>query len=86
MSQVDHPGHYGGAGNQYETIEVLERWLTPLEYVGFLKGNSLKYLSRHRAKGGIEDLKKANWYQARLIEFAERTGADVGGQKTEVAS
>lgn len=80
MSNVDHPGHYGGADNAYETIRVLEAWLTPAEYVGFLKGNSLKYQSRHRQKGGLEDLEKSQWYQDRLVEFAKRTGADVGGK------
>jgi len=67
--EVNHPGHYGGADNPYETIKVLEAWLTPEEYVGFLKGNALKYLSRHRQKGGLKDLKKAQWYQNALVEF-----------------
>jgi hypothetical protein len=73
--KVNHPDHYGGAGNPYETIKVLRAWLTPEEYVGFLKGNALKYLSRHRQKGGLEDLKKAQWYQNALVEFESITAA-----------
>lgn len=77
---VSHPQHYGG-DTAFETIKVLEAWLTPAEYIGFLKGNSIKYQSRHRLKGGLEDLEKARWYQERLVEFVLRTGADVGGEK-----
>ena len=73
--EVNHPGHYGGADNPYETIKVLEAWLTPEEFAGFLKGNALKYLSRHRQKGGLEDLKKAKWYQDALVEFESITAA-----------
>jgi hypothetical protein len=71
--KVNNPGHYGGADNPYETIKVLRAWLTPEEFVGFLKGNALKYLSRHRQKGGLEDLKKAQWYQNALVEFENVT-------------
>ena len=69
MSAVDHPQHYGGAENPYEVIKVLQAWLTPEEYVGFLKGNALKYNARHRQKGGREDLRKAQWYQNELVRF-----------------
>lgn len=69
MSNVNHPAHYGGADNPYEVIKVLRAWLTPEEYLGFLKGNALKYLARHRQKGGDEDLHKATWYQTELDRF-----------------
>ena len=75
--EVNHPGHYGGADNPYETIKVLEAWLTPEEFAGFLKGNALKYLSRHRQKGGDEDLRKAQWYQDRLVRFQQRVASRV---------
>jgi hypothetical protein len=68
-SAVDHPGHYGGESNPYEVIKVLEALLTVDEFVGFCKGNVLKYNARARAKGGAEDYKKAEWYQHRLNEF-----------------
>lgn len=66
---VDHPQHYGGADNPYEVIKVLRAWLTRDEYLGFLKGNSLKYLARHRQKGGDEDLRKSQWYHDELTRF-----------------
>ncbi len=54
MSSIDHPPHYGGSENPYETIKVLEAWMTRDEMIGFCKGNALKYLSRHREKGGLQ--------------------------------
>lgn len=77
--QVDHPDHYGGKENQYETIKVLGAWLTGDEMIGFLKGNVIKYLSRHRMKGGFEDLKKAQWYQNTLISYMEALKISQGG-------
>lgn len=67
--KVNHPAHYGGEDNPFEVIKVLEAWLTPEEFVGFCRGNSIKYTARARAKGGAEDIAKAAWYDARLVEF-----------------
>ena len=36
--------------------------------IGFLDGNAIKYLTRWRDKGGIEDLMKARHYIDKLIE------------------
>lgn len=73
---VTNPMHYLGRDHPYETVKVLEAWMTPEEFVGFLKGNTLKYLSRHRRKGGDQDLEKAKFYQDYLVEFQQRQ-ADV---------
>ena len=62
-----NPSHYVFGG--IETIEYLKAKLTPEEYRGFLKGNVLKYVSREAEKNGEEDLKKAQWYLDKLIEF-----------------
>ncbi|WP_024516965.1 DUF3310 domain-containing protein [Bradyrhizobium sp. Tv2a-2] len=66
---VNNPAHYGGKDNPFETIKVLEAWLTPQEVVGFLKGNVIKYQSRANAKNGAEDYAKSSWYANRLAEF-----------------
>ena len=71
MNTVDHPIHYGGEGNPYEVIKVMEAWLTADEYRGALKFNIHKYLARAHLKGGLLDLKKALWYQNELIRFEE---------------
>jgi hypothetical protein len=48
---------------KYETWDVILDW-----NLGYLDGNAVKYLSRWRLKGGIEDLKKARHYIDKLIE------------------
>lgn len=81
---VNHPAHYGGENNPYETIKVLRRWLTPEQYVGFLLGNSLKYLSRVGKKGdALEDAAKARWYANAYVEFLKEStdaNADSGSR------
>jgi hypothetical protein len=76
MSDVDHPSHYGGIDNQYEVIKVLEAWLTPTEFIGFMKGNIFKYLARHRQKAGKKDIEKHRWYAEYLDDYMKRNGLD----------
>jgi hypothetical protein len=64
---VNHPAHYGGESNPYECIKVIEAW-----GLGFCDGNVVKYLSRWREKGGLQDLRKAKWYLERFIEQEEQ--------------
>lgn len=64
---VNHPDHYGGEGNPYEAILVIEEWK-----LGFCLGNAVKYISRAGKKGDeIEDLRKAEWYLQRRIQQLE---------------
>jgi hypothetical protein len=67
VDNVNHPSHYNDGG--LECIEAIEAQLTPEEYRGYLKGNVAKYVWRERHKGGIESLKKAQWYLTRLINL-----------------
>jgi hypothetical protein len=41
------------------------------EFVGFLRGNAIKYLARCNEKGGVEDVKKAQHYIEKLIEVLD---------------
>lgn len=62
---VDHPAHYGGAGDPYEAIKVIEAWR-----LGFCLGNAVKYIARAGRKDPaktLEDLQKARWYLDREI-------------------
>lgn len=43
--------------------------------IGFFEGNAIKYLSRWRDKGGVEDLRKATHYIEKLIEIETQKGA-----------
>jgi hypothetical protein len=71
--RVNHPVHYGG-DTTYETIKVLEAWLPREQFIGFLRGNDLKYESRAGKKGSAkEDHEKAQWYKNYLIDFLKRT-------------
>lgn len=75
VERVNHPSHYGG-DTQYETVKVLKAWLTEEEYIGFLKGNAIKYLSREGKKPGNDaDARKAEWYAKALAEEMERRTA-----------
>lgn len=81
-SSVFSPDHYGGKENPYETIKVLEAWLTPDEMIGFCKGNAIKYQTRHRQKGGLTDLSKAAWYQNYLVTYLAARGLTAFGPNT----
>ena len=61
-SPVDHPSHYGGKSNPFETIKIIEAYK-----LGFHLGNAIKYVLRADHKGKVEDLKKAQFYLERLI-------------------
>ena len=37
----------------------------------FCIGNIVKYLYRYNKKGGVEDVKKAEWYFKKLVEVLE---------------
>ncbi len=39
--------------------------------IPYLEGNAIKYLSRWRQKGGLDDLRKALHYVEKLIELEE---------------
>lgn len=63
---VNQPAHYKSGG--IETIDFMEAKLSKTEFVGYLKGNVIKYLSRAELKGAAtQDYKKAKWYLDRLV-------------------
>ena len=66
---VHSPPHYNKG--EIECIDAIDAMLTEAEYVGYLRGNSLKYRWRFRYKDGIQDLEKAKWYENRLMEILE---------------
>jgi len=57
---VNSPNHYNKGD-----IEVIDYILD--QKFDYLEGNVIKYVSRYRNKGGIEDLRKAKWYLEKLI-------------------
>lgn len=67
---VNHPKHY--TSGKIEVIKIMEDQLNPEEYRGYIKGQVIKYITREAHKNGLEDLKKAQWYLTRLINFLEK--------------
>jgi hypothetical protein len=72
MSTVNNIQH-GGTHYKEKTVQ-------PWDYIaannlGYFEGNVVKYVSRWRDKGGVEDLRKARHYLDKLIELETQ---DVG--------
>ena len=61
---VNSPSHYQLDG--LEAIDIIKASLTADEYLGYLKGNALKYMLREPFKGNPkQDVAKAQWYLSR---------------------
>lgn len=71
---VNYPSHYCG---NIECIAYIEETLGSKGFQGFLQGNIVKYLHRWRRKGGLEDLRKAQFYLNRLVDRVEVIGEQV---------
>jgi len=64
--QVNSPDHYKSGG--IEAIDYIKAKLTKEEFVGYLRGNIIKYISRASLKGSeLKDYEKAEWYLRKLI-------------------
>ena len=62
---VNSPEHYNKL--DVEAIDLIEMSMTKDEFLGYLKGNVLKYIIRYKHKGkDLEDLDKGKWYLQRL--------------------
>lgn len=56
-------------GDHYRSLSI-----QPVEYIhangiGFIEGSVIKYVTRWRAKGGLDDLRKAQHFLDLLIEL-----------------
>ncbi len=68
---VNHPAHYtSGKMECIDIVDVMTEDKQGLE--AFCTGNIVKYLYRYNKKGGVEDVKKAEWYFKKLIEVLEK--------------
>lgn len=62
-------------GDHYKTKAI-----QPVQYcmangIGFMEGSVIKYVSRWRDKGGLQDLEKARHFLDLLIEYEKEKGA-----------
>jgi hypothetical protein len=61
-------------GKHYKAL-VIQPWdYIAANEIPFLEGNAIKYLTRWRDKGGLEDLRKARHYVDKLIELETQKG------------
>ncbi|CAK0780899.1 hypothetical protein CCP4SC76_7640002 [Gammaproteobacteria bacterium] len=67
-------GQVGGTHYQksIQPWAAMESWMSREQFIGFLRGNVIKYMARCDDKGGIEDLRKAAHYLKKMIEVMER--------------
>ena len=67
VDMVNQPPHYTRGG--VECIDALASATAGLEGLDAVcTANAIKYLWRWKHKNGVEDLRKAQWYIAKLIE------------------
>jgi hypothetical protein len=57
------------AGSHYAALPIQPSEFIHRNGIGFLEGNVIKYVCRHRAKNGRQDLEKAVHYLQLLIEW-----------------
>ena len=58
-------------GGAHYAIKAIQPWdFIIANNLGYLEGNIVKYVSRWKDKGGVEDLKKAQHYLQKLIEVS----------------
>lgn len=70
-------------GNHYKS-----KGIQPWDYIaandlGYFEGNIVKYVSRWRDKGGVEDLRKARHYLDKLIELQVSRATNRSGLNTD---
>jgi hypothetical protein len=68
MDVVNNPSHYQG---EIECIECIKASMSKEQFIGYLKGNIIKYTWRFDRKNKSEDVKKlqvyAQWLENELI-------------------
>ena len=69
-NDIQHKANDIQVGGTHYKLKSIQPWdYITANGIGFLDGNAIKYLTRWRVKGGIEDLKKARHYIDKLIEI-----------------
>ena len=70
---VCNPEHY--TQGDIECIDAIKASMSHEAFLGFLKGNIMKYICRYeRKQKPLEDLKKAGWYRQKLEEELQKNG------------
>lgn len=65
--EINHPQHY--TNGEIECIDAIRASMAADAFAGYLRGNCMKYLWRYKHKGGLQDLRKGEFYLKALIEL-----------------
>ena len=68
MSDPISPKHYELFNGEKQVIDLIRDRLSPEEFIGYLKGNMIKYHMRHEKKNGLEDIRKLKQYTEWYIQ------------------
>jgi len=72
---MESPEHY--KTQKVQPIQYLNVSMPEQQFIGFLRGNVIKYVSRYDKKNGLDDLKKAKVYLDWLIQYTENGDIEV---------
>lgn len=61
--------HY--SKHRIQPWDVMQEYMSPEAFQGYLQGNVIKYVLRYKDKGGVQDLEKAQHYLEMLISVQE---------------
>lgn len=67
---INHPYHY--SSRDIECIDAMEAAYGTEAVINFCMCNAFKYQWRFNKKNGIEDIKKCQWYQNKMIELKNK--------------
>lgn len=79
---VNHPKHYTSGTLGIEVINTMEMCSTEDEFMGYLRCNALKYISRFENKNGLEDVKKCAWYVKKYLAVQGLDEKDCRSEET----
>ena len=79
---VNHPKHYTSGTLGIEVINTMEMCSTRAEFMGYLRCNALKYISRFENKNGLEDVKKCAWYVKKYLAVQGLDEKDCRSEET----
>ena len=79
---VNHPKHYTSGTLGIEVINTMEMCSTEDEFMGYLRCNALKYISRFENKNGLEDVKKCAWYVKKYLTVQGLDEKDCRSEET----
>lgn len=74
MSELDKQvagDHYKQFG-EMQPVKVLQQWLNPDEFKGYVKGQVIAYLAREADKNGRQDIEKAHHWLGLYLELTEK--------------